>query len=69
MSTTTIKLLKCPEVAEILSISKATAYLLVRDGTIPSVRFGGKSVRVRPEDLEAFIEKNKTEGPEAPIFG
>ena len=51
------RLLKSVEVAEILNISKAYAYRLMADGHIPTIRFG-RSVRVRPEDLDAFIENN-----------
>lgn len=51
------KLLKGMEVAEILNISKAYAYRLMAKGQIPTVRFG-RTVRVRPEDLDAFIERN-----------
>ncbi len=51
------RLLKGIEVAEILNISKAYAYRLMSNGQIPTIRFG-RSVRVRPEDLNAFIENN-----------
>jgi excisionase family DNA binding protein len=30
------------EVAQILSLSRGTAYALVRDGTIPALRLGGR---------------------------
>lgn len=42
------------EIAKILKISKALAYRLIARGQIASVRFG-KTVRVRQEDLDAFI--------------
>ena len=51
------KLLKGIEVAEVLNISKAYAYRLMSEGQIPTIRFG-RSVRVRQEDLDAFIENN-----------
>ncbi len=50
-------LLKAKEVAERLNISRSQAFYLMRNGDIATVRFG-KLTRVRPEDLEAFIENN-----------
>jgi len=50
-------LMKCPEIAKVLSISRAYAYRLIMDGTIPAIRIG-RSVRVRPSDLEAFVSNN-----------
>lgn len=48
------KLLTATQVAEKLNTSKAFAYTLLRRGEMPVVRMG-KTVRVRPEDLEQFI--------------
>ena len=59
------RLLKPAEVAEILQVSKAHAYVLMNRGEIPLVRIG-KIVRVRLEDLERYI-KEKTAQNEAPI--
>jgi excisionase family DNA binding protein len=53
------KLLKGTDVAQILGISKALAYRLMAQGQISSVRFG-RTVRVRLEDLEIFIQRNMT---------
>ena len=47
-------LLQCIDIARILKISRSKAYLLVKSGEIPSIHIG-KSVRVRPDDLRAFI--------------
>jgi excisionase family DNA binding protein len=47
-------LLTPADVAEILRVSKAKAYALLKRGEIPSVRIG-KPVRVRREDLEEYI--------------
>lgn len=33
-----------PEVAQLLSLARGTAYALVRDGTIPALRLGGRWV-------------------------
>ena len=45
------------EIAKILHISRAYAYQLMRQKLIPTVKIG-RSVRVRPEDLEEFIARN-----------
>ena len=50
-------LLKANEVAELLSVSRAFAYSLMQSGQLPTVHIG-RSVRVRPEDLEEFIQLN-----------
>ena len=49
------KLLKGDEVARILDVSKTFAYLLMRQGKIPTVRMG-RCVRVREQDLQEFID-------------
>lgn len=51
--------LRAIEIAEILKISKALAYRLIAEGHISSIRFG-RTVRVRLEDLEMFIQRNMT---------
>ncbi len=51
----TRRLLKGEDVADILQVSKSFAYQLIRCGDIPSVRLG-RAVRVRPEDLDAFVK-------------
>ena len=53
-------LLKANDVAERLNISRSQAFYIMRNGVIATVRFG-KLTRVRPEDLEEFIE-NKLVG-------
>ena len=54
-----IHLLKAKDVAERLNISRSQAFCLMRNGEIPTVKFG-KLVRVREEDLENFIQSNLT---------
>ena len=54
------RLLTAKEIAQRLNISKAFAYKLMQIGEIRTVKIGG-SVRVRPEDLEAYIEANLRE--------
>ena len=55
-----LSLLKVAEVAQILNISKSLAYRLIQSGDLPSIRLG-RSVRVRPADLEQFIQSNLSE--------
>jgi len=50
-------LLTAPEVARVLNISKAQAYQLIRRKELRSFSVG-KLVRVRREDLDAFIQEH-----------
>lgn len=52
---TTEKLLKAIQVAQILNVSRAFAYQLMRKGVIPTVKILGAR-RVRQEDLHRFIQ-------------
>ncbi|MBC8506175.1 MAG: helix-turn-helix domain-containing protein [Chloroflexi bacterium] len=52
-------LLRAQQVAEILNIGESTAYKLMLDGEIPSVKVGG-SVRMLPEDLANYIQQMRT---------
>ena len=52
-------LLKATEVAEILNISKSMAYRLMQTREIPTV-FIGTAKRVRPVDLDNYINTNMT---------
>lgn len=56
-------LLKASDVARLLNISRTSAYRLMREGELPSVRFGAGIVRVRLADLEAYVA-SKVEGVE-----
>ena len=51
------KLLRATEVAQILNVSRAFAYRLMQRGMIRTVAIA-KSRRVRPADLQDFINKN-----------
>ena len=51
------QLLTAREVAALLHVSKAQAYRLIQQGKLKSIRFG-RTVRVKPEDLEAFIQRS-----------
>jgi excisionase family DNA binding protein len=57
------RLLRPAEIAEILQVSRAITYSLLKKGEIPAVRIGSL-VRVRRVDLEKYIndkahEKNQ----------
>jgi excisionase family DNA binding protein len=43
------------QVAESLNMSRRSIENFVADGSLPCVRFG-RSVRIRVEDLQAFVE-------------
>jgi excisionase family DNA binding protein len=61
-------LLNCTELAQILNLSRKHLYRLMQRGEIPVIRFG-RSVRVRPADLEAFIyERSLDYGKSAQAF-
>ena len=49
-----MKLLRIAEVAEVLDVSRARAYELVREGLLPVVRLG-RQIRVDPTQLEAWL--------------
>ena len=53
------KLMTAGEVAQALNIRKSGAYQLMQWGEIPTVHIS-KAVRVRPEDLDAFIETHRS---------
>ncbi|TFH33607.1 MAG: DNA-binding protein, partial [Anaerolineales bacterium] len=49
------RLLNAQDVAAALNMGLSTVYQLVERGELPSIQIG-RSVRIRPEDLEKFIE-------------
>ncbi len=49
------RLLNAQDVATTLNMGLSTVYQLVERGELPSIRIG-RTVRIRPEDLEKFIE-------------
>jgi excisionase family DNA binding protein len=61
------RLLKPSEVAEILQVSKAFAYALLKRGEIPVVRIGNL-VRVRREDLDEYIHGKAKQGPSVTLL-
>jgi len=57
-------MLKVREVADWLRVSQAMIYILCAQGRLPHVRVGvaGRgTIRIRAEDLAAFVEANKTQ--------
>ena len=57
-------LLRVPEVADCLSVSRALAYRWVRDGVLPTVRVGG-STRVPKDALLRWVQANTLNQPVA----
>ena len=67
------KLLKAEEIADLLGISKTYAYKLMAIGAIEVVRIG-RSVRIKPESLEKFINSHLQkstmfQAPQKPLQG
>lgn len=51
------------EVAALLKASESNVYALMDTGELPYVSIGvKKGRRIRPEDLEAFLEARRTQG-------
>jgi excisionase family DNA binding protein len=52
------RFLQLSDVAEILNISAAQTYALVRSGELPAIKIGGRGQwRVERRELEAYIER------------
>jgi excisionase family DNA binding protein len=52
------RFLTLPDVAELLNISAAQTYALVRSGELPAIKVGGRGQwRVETTQLEAYIER------------
>lgn len=54
------RLLNAQDIAVALNIGLSTVYLLLERGELPNIRIG-RSIRIRPEDLEEFIESKVAE--------
>jgi len=52
------QLLTFKQAADLLGVTDRTVWTLVNDGRLPAVRFG-RTVRIDPGDLRAFIERAK----------
>lgn len=56
------RFLTLADVAEVLNISAAQAYALVRSGELPAIKVGGRGQwRVEAEQLEAYIQRMYTQ--------
>lgn len=56
-----LRFLALPDVAEVLNISAAQAYALVRSGDLPAIKVGGRGQwRVEAAELERYIERQYT---------
>ena len=53
------RLLTAEEVADILNVSRSKAYRMMRLKEIPTITIG-KNVRVSNEDLDEYINSNRT---------
>lgn len=51
-------LITVEQAAQMLSLSKTTLYDLIRTESFPVYRFG-KAVRVRPSDIQEWLENRK----------
>ena len=65
------RLLRAADVQRELGVSRATAYRLMADGTLPVFRFGGRDsqrsmVRVSSRDLRAWRESHRGSPSGAP---
>jgi excisionase family DNA binding protein len=63
------KWLTVPEVARELRVSRETAYALVSEGHLPAIRLGQKSIRIRRDELDAFLEEHRVGGPASSAVG
>ena len=56
------RFLQLADVAEILNISDAQTYALVRSGELPAIKVGGRGQwRVEASELESYIQRMYTE--------
>lgn len=55
------RLLTYREAGKLLGVTDRTIWTLVDQGELPAVRFG-RSVRIDPADLRAYIDRCKTAG-------
>ena len=56
------KLLTPEQVAERLQVTERTVYAWLRRGNLPALKLG-RLWRIRPEDLEGFLESARTKAP------
>jgi excisionase family DNA binding protein len=54
------RLLEVREVARYLKACPDTVFRLIRKGKLPAIRFGTRSWRIDPRDLQAFLDAHRT---------
>lgn len=54
------RLLKVADVVRITQLSSSQVYSLIQEGVLTAIRFG-YALRIRPADLDEFIQENKTD--------
>ena len=59
-----VDLLSIPELCQVLGMGKSWVYRRLRSGEIPSVKLG-RSIKVKREDLEEYLEKHRFRPPVA----
>src|SRR3712207_4066788 len=59
-----LNLLSIPELCQELGMGKSWIYRRLRSGEIPSVRLG-RSIKVKREDLEEYLESRRHRPPDA----
>ena len=52
-------LLKTSDVCELLGVSRKTVNRLHRDGFLPKIKVGAKTVRYRQEDLDKLVQRRR----------
>ncbi len=52
-------LIKKPEAADLLGISVRTLEKMIARGSLPAYRVGPKSVRLRREDIDVYLESHR----------
>ena len=57
-----LDLLSIPELCQELGMGKSWVYRRLRSGEIPSVKLG-RSIKVKREDLEEYLEKHRSQSP------
>jgi excisionase family DNA binding protein len=51
--------LRVPEAAELLGLPRTRTYELIKQGELPAVRIGERSIRVNRQELERFLLEDR----------
>ena len=60
---TDLQLLTIRDVMNITKLGRTKVYELLRDGELPCIRLG-RSVRIRQDDLEAWLDRHRDPTPD-----